>query len=53
MPSLFQKALEFAAQVKDPVTAAIFAVVIGCTAFWITFKNKYKTIVLVLVGTRI
>jgi hypothetical protein len=43
---LLQKTLTIAAQVKDPVTAAVFALVIACAAFWIAFKRRDRAVVL-------
>ena len=47
-PTLFQKALELAAGVKDPVTAAVFAAVLACAAFGIALKKKDRKTVLTL-----
>ena len=47
-PNIFGKALEVAAGVKDPVTAAVFAAVLACGAFWIASRNKDKRTVLTL-----
>ena len=48
MPSLFSKALNLALQVKDPNSAAVFALVIACVGFWVALKNRDKRTVLIL-----
>ncbi len=46
--TMFEKALELAANIKDPVTAAIFAAVLASGAFYIALRKKDKKTVLVL-----
>jgi hypothetical protein len=48
MPGFFQKALEVAARVTDPVAAAVFAAVLACAAFWIAARRKDKRMVWVM-----
>lgn len=44
-PDFFQKALEIAARIVDPTSAAVFCAVVACIAFWLAFKQKDKKII--------